>query len=187
MVDHVPIHHLLPDRLESLAAEARERLCQDEQTRGMKLAWDFVGEQLGDALKSVLGGDLLDLLAAAWAEAPELAALADLAIHPPGERSLIELGAHDFSHRLNPVVAVTLASCPCVELHFALDIAAHVGGVRLAVADGHIIGGDLGELWGSAQLSCEGQPLHPPSETRRLAVPASFRFDPPGIAIPRLN
>lgn len=184
MADAFPIHALLPGRLDTLGARAREHLCKDEQARGMKLAWDYVGDQLGDALKSVLGGDLVELLATAWAKAPELAALAKQA---PGERTLVELAAHDFGHELNPVVAVTLGPCPCVELHFTLAIAAHVGGVRLAVVDGHIVGGDLGELWASAQLSCEGQPLHPKAESRKLPVPARFDFAAPGIAIPRLG
>ena len=84
------------------------------------------------------------------------------------------------------MITVTIGACPCVELRFTLALAAHIGGVRLAVTDGHIISGELGEVWASVQLSYVGTPLHPSSESRKLAIPASFKFDPPGIEIPRL-
>lgn len=186
MAEGIPLHALLPARLDSLDEQVKARLCEDEQVGGMKLAWDFIGKELGTSLKSVLDCDLLELLAGAWAKAAPLADLADPAKHPPGERSLVELGEHEVNRDLHPVIAVTIGACPCVEMRFTLAFAAHVGGVRLAVADGHIVGGDLGEVWASAQLSYEGTPLHPASESRKLALPAEFHFDPPGIEIPRL-
>ena len=186
MVEGIPLHALLPARLDSLADEVKARLCEDEQVGGMKLAWDFIGTELGNSLKSVLDCDVLEVLAGAWAKAAPLAELADPVKHPPGERSLVELGGHDVKREFHPVVAVTVGSCPCVELSFTLTLAAHVGGVRLSIVDGHIVGGDLGEVWASAQLSYEGTPLHAPAESRKLELPAEFRFDPPGIALPRL-
>ena len=183
----VPVSALLPERLDSVAEQVRGRLCEDEQVRGMKLAWDYVGKELHGALASVLDCDLVDLLGKAWAEVAELAEFADPARHPPGERSVCALGEHDVAHELNPVVAVTIGSCPCVEIAFVLAVRAHVGGVRLTVADGHILGGDLGELWASAELSLEGVPLHPPAESRKVRVPGEFAFAAPGIPIPRLH
>ena len=186
MAEGIPLHALLPARLDSLADEVKARLCEDEQVGGMKLAWDFIGTELGNSLKSVLDCDVLEVLAGAWAKAAPLADLADPIKHPPGERSLVELGGHDVNRDFHPVIAVSIGSCPCVELNFTLALAAHIGGVRLAVTDGHIVGGDLGEVWASAQLSYEGSPLHAPAESRKLALPAEFRFGPPGIALPRL-
>jgi len=186
MVDDVSLGSLLPARLDSLDEQVRARLCQDDQVGGMKLAWDFIGKELGTSLKSVLDCDLLEIFALTWAKAAPLAELADPAKHPPGERSLVELGGHDLNRDFHPVIAVTIGSCPCVELRFTLALAANIGGVRLAVTNGHIISGDLGEVWASVQLSYEGTPLHPPPESRKLALPAEFRFDPPGIEIPRL-
>lgn len=162
-------------------------MCDDEQIGGMKLAWGFIGGQIQTALKSVLDCDLLEVLAGAWAKAAPLADFADAAKHPPGERSVLELGEHDVSRELNPVIAVTIGSCPCVELNFTFALAAHVGGVRLSIIDGHIVGGDLGELWASAQLSYEGVPLHPAQESARITVPFEFSFTPPGIKIPLLS
>ena len=179
MVDDVSLGSLLPARLDSLDEQVRARLCQDDQVGGMKLAWDFIGKELGTSLKSVLDCDLLEIFALTWAKAAPLAELADPAKHPPGERSLVELGGHDLNRDFHPVIAVTIGSCPCVELRFTLALAAHIGGVRLAVTNGHIISGDLGEVWASVQLSYEGTPLHPPPESRKLALPAEFLFDPP--------
>lgn len=187
MAEGIPLHSLLPARLDSLADEVKARLCEDEQVGGMKLAWDFIGDELGEALKSVLDCDLLEVLAGAWAKAAPLADFADPTKHPPGERALVELGGHDVKRDFHPVIAVTIGSCPCVELKFTLALAAKIGGVRLAVTDGHIVGGDLGEVWASAQLSYDGTPLHAPAESRKLALPAELRFEPPGILIPRLT
>jgi hypothetical protein len=183
----VPLGALIPERLDSVAERVRTRMCDDEQIGGMKLAWDFIGGELLGALKSVLDCDLLEILAGAWAQAAPLAAFADPDKHPPGERSVVEIGEHDVSRDLNPVIAVTVGSCPCVELSFTLALAAHVGGVRLSIVDGHIVGGDLGELWASAQLSYEGVPLHPPQESAKIAIPGEFTFTPPGIKIPQLS
>ena len=187
MADPIPVSALLPERLDSLAEQVRTRLCEDEQVGGMKLAWDYIGRELSDTLRSVLDCDLLDILARAWAEAAALAEFADPQKHPPGERSVVELGEHEFSRELRPVVAVTIGSCPCVELEFVLALSAHVGGVRLSIVDGHIVGGDLGELWAGAQLSYQGTPLHPPSESRKIEIPGDFRLRPPGVKIPRLS
>jgi hypothetical protein len=178
---------LVPERLDSVAEQVRTKLCDDRQVGAMNLAWDFIGGELGKALKSVLDCDLLEVLGGVWAKAAPLAGFADPDQHPPGERSVVELGEHDITRELNPVIAVTIASCPCVELSFTFTLAAHVGGVRLAIVDGHIVGGDLGELWASAQLSYEGTPLHPPQESARIGVPGEFQFAPPGIKIPRLS
>ena len=159
-------------------------MCDNPDVGGMKLAWDFIGSQLHDALKSVLDCDVLEVLGGAWAKAVPLAEFADPAKHPPGERSVVELGEHDLTRELNPVIAVTIGPCPCVELTFKFVLSAHVGGVRLAIVDGHLVGGDLGELWASGQLSYQDLPLHPEQESARIGVPGEFSFNPPGIKIP---
>jgi hypothetical protein len=187
LADRVPLGSLIPERLDSVAERVRTKLGDNQEIGGMKLAWDFIGDQLLDALKSVLDCDLLEVLGGAWAKAAPLADFADPDKHPPGERSVVEIGEHDVSRELNPVIAVTIGSCPCVELSFTLALSAHVGGVRLSIVDGHIVGGDLGELWASAQLSYEGVPLHPVQESAKIAVPGAFEFAPPGIKIPRLS
>lgn len=187
LADRILLNALIPERLDSLAERVKARMCDDQQVGGMKLAWGFISSQLQDALKSVLDCDLLEVLGGAWAKAAPLADFADPAKHPPGERSVVELGEHDISRDLHPVVAVTIAPCPRVELNFTLALAAHVSGVRLAILDGHLVGGDLGELWASAQLSYEGVPLHPTQESTKIGVPGEFSLTPPGIKIPLLS
>jgi len=150
----------------------------------MKLAWDYVGSRLDQALGQVLDCDVMEMVAKGWAEADLLAEFADPAKHPAGEQSIVEVGAHDFSREFKPVIAVTIGSCPCVELEFGFAVSANFGGVQLAIADGHIIGGRMGEAWASATLSFQGQPLNDPAESRRMPIPGAFEFAAPGIPIP---
>jgi len=183
MADPVKLSALLPENLDTLAGRARERLSQDEQIGGMKLAWGYIGGQLGDALKGALDCDLLELLAGSWASAKLLAEYADPVNHRPGERSVIELGQHEVGREFNTVVSVTIGKCPCIDLDFTLAVNAMFGGVKLAVMDGHIIGGETGDGSASGQLSLNGVPLHEPAESRKLALPGRFSFAAPGIEI----
>jgi len=184
--ESILLSDLLPDKLDSIADQVRDRMCDDEQIGGMKLAWDYIGKELNKALKSALDCDLLHVVGKLWSELSEVAALADPEKHPPGERSVVEIGEHQLKRDLHPIIAVTVAPCPCVELKFLLTLTANISGVRLSVVDGHIVGGDLGELWTTAQLSYEGTPLHAPRESAKVAIPTEFSFDP-GIKIPRIS
>ena len=183
----VPLSALLPDRFDSMADRVKAKLSEDEQVGGMKLAWGFIGKELQTSLKSVLDCDLFEILAKAWAKAAPLADFADPAKHPPGERSVIELGKHDVSRDLHPVIAVTIGNCPCVELNFTLTVTAQISGVRLSILDRHIVTADPGETWASAQLSYEGTPLHDAPESRKVRIPGEIRFTAPGVEIPELR
>lgn len=182
----VKMSDLLPERLDRVGEEARKTLSQNEDIGCMKLAWDYIGTELGDALKSALDCDALSVFAKTWATAEQLSAYADPEKHPPGERSVIELGAHEVSRALEPVIAVTIGSCPCVELKFIFTVTGNFGGVALSVLNGHIIGGRPGDAWATAQLSYNGIPLHGAAESRKVALPGQFDFPEPGIPIPRL-
>jgi hypothetical protein len=183
----IGLNELLPAKLDSVAEKVREQLCDNEEIGGMKLAWDYIGKELHQALQSVLDCDLLEVVGKSWAEFSEIAAFADPDKHPPGERSVVAIGQHEVKRDLHPVIAVTVAHCPCVELKFLLALTAKVSGVRLTILDGHIVGGDMGELWATAQLSYEGTPLHQPRESAKVAVPGEFAFAAPGIKIPRIT
>ena len=183
----VPLSALLPDRLDSMADRVKAKLSEDEQVCGMKLAWGFIGKELQAALYSVLDCDLIEILAKGWAQAAPLMDFADPAKHPPGERSVIELGKHDLSRELHPIIAVTLGSCPCVELKFTLTVTANVSGVRLSILDRHIVTADPGETWATAQLSYDGTPLHDETKSKKIRLPGEIRFTTPGVEIPRLN
>lgn len=183
MADGLSLADLLPDRLESLADRARSALSQNDQVAGLKLAWSYVGSQLQQALRSTLDIPVMEALASGWSTATRLAAYADPAKHPPGERSVIELGKHALSQDFKPVIAVTIGSCPCLELDFAFVVSAKFGGVKLAIADGHILGGETGDAWASGQLSLHGVPLHKAAESKKVALPGAFEFAAPGLPI----
>ena len=110
MAEALTLADLLPDRLDGLADQAQEQLQKDAKAGGATLAWGYVAGQLGEALRSVLDKPALEMLAGAWSQAALLANYADPAKHPPGERSVVELGAHDVKQEFKPVVAVTMNS-----------------------------------------------------------------------------
>ena len=180
MGEGLKLSALLPARMDALGAQARGKLCKNGEVGAMKLAWDYIGSELNGALAQALDVDLMEVVAKGWAKADTLAGLAGSA----GDRSVVELVSHEESHALKPVIAVTIGSCPCVELEFGFALTAHFGGVQLTIADGHIIGGRTGQAWASAQLSCEGVPLHDAADSRKVEIPGDFTFEPPGIRIP---
>lgn len=183
MAEAATLGDLLPASLSGVGERARQALSENPDVGGMKLAWGYIGGQLQEALKSALDCPAMDALAGAWSTAALLAEYADREKHPPGERSVVELGKHDFSREFNPVIAVTIGSCPCMELQFTLAVTASFGGVKLAIADAHIVGGETGEAWASGQLSLQGVPLHEPRESKKLALPGAFELKPPGVPI----
>lgn len=187
LAESLKLSDLLPDRVDGLGEQARAALCADEQIGAMKLAWDYIGDELHGALAAALDCDLLALLAKGWANAKLLAEHADPAKHPRDERALVTLGGHDVMRDVHPVIAVTIGECPCMELDFTFAVTAHFGGLQLAIQDGHIIGGKAGEAWASGKLSCHGVPLHKPADTRKLAIPGTFSFAAPGIPLGRGN
>jgi hypothetical protein len=187
MAQPLSLAALLPERLDGLAEQARGAMCQDEQIDRLSLAWDYVGSQLEDSLKSALDCDLLELAAKGWATSKSLAEFSDPEKHPPGERSVVELGEHEWSKDVYPVISVTIASCPCVDLKFTFTVTGHFGGIKLAIADAHIIGGSLGDAWVSGQLSYGDVPLHQAADSRRLPLSGEFELKAPGIALPRLH
>ncbi len=177
---------LLPERIISLEERAREKLCENENIGAMTLAWDYIGSQLNGALGEALDCDLMEVLAKGWASADLLSDFTDSGKHSAGERSVVELGAHELNRELKPVIAITVGSCPCVEIAFAFTVSAKFSGVHLTIVDGHIVGGRTGDAWASALLSCEGVPLHDAAKTRKLPIPGTFEFDAPGVPIPTL-
>ncbi len=187
MAETLKLSALLPERLDRMGEQARQKLCETEEIGCMKLAWDYIAGELGAALRSALDCDLVKLMAKGWAEAEILSEFADPDKHPLGTRSVLEIGEHALTRELHPVVAVTIGSLPCVELKFTFAVTAHFSGVKLSVLDAHVTGGCSGEAWASATLSYEGTPLHEPAESRKVPIPGTFAFEAPGVPIPRLG
>ena len=183
MADGLKLSDLLPANLDAVGERARRTLSENEDVGAMKLAWGYIGSELERALEQALDRDLMEVIATGWAKADLLASFADPARPGARDRSVIELGAHDLTRELKPVIAVTIGSCPCVEIAFGLTVTANFGGVQLSIADGHITGGRAGEAWASAQLSCEGVPLHDAAETRKMPIPGAFQFAAPGVKV----
>lgn len=177
------IASLLPEdlRLEELV---KEHVCAEPGRSPMKLAWDLVGSEVGGALRGVLDCDVLELLAQGWLGLRDLQDYADPAKHPPEERAVLHVGQHDLTRDVHPVVSVTIAGRRCPDLRFTVRLKGSFSGLALAVQDGRITGGTAGDAHVSAQLRYGSTELHKAKESRKVALPGSFRFDP-GLPIPR--
>jgi hypothetical protein len=185
-MDGLKLSALLPDNLDQAGSRAVATLREREDVGCLKLAWDVVGRELEGALGRALDCDVIGVVAECWAQSRVLSDYADPQKHPRGERSVVELGAHDFSREVHPVVEVTVTGCPPVELRFTFALTGHFGGVQLIVADGRIRAGTLGEAWVSAQLSYAGVPLHGEAESKKIALSGEFALPDDGLKIPRL-
>jgi hypothetical protein len=179
VAETIKVADLLPDRMAGFGTAAREALCKDAEVAGQQLAWNYVSSHLQQALRQALDCDLFDVLASGWAQSPLLQSYVAALAKPTAE---VHIGAHDLTRELYPVVAVTIAPCPCIELEFTLCLAASFSGLQLDIADRYITGGIPGDVSASAALSFKGIPLHQ-AESRKLELPGRFRFEGRGIPI----
>jgi hypothetical protein len=174
---------LLPVRL-SLGPEAEAAMQGAAGGGGARLAWGFIADQAGEALRSLLDCDPIELLAKGWTEAQALRDYADPAKHPPGETSLVPLAEHKFERDLHPTLELAVAGCPPVRLRFTVSLAAHFKGLTLSIRDGHLTGGAVGEAWVSAVVKYGDVPLTGEKESKKLKLPGRFAFAVPGLRIP---
>lgn len=186
MDEGLKLRHLLPDDLESAAAKGLEQMKADKQVGCIRLAWNYVGDELEGALKTCLDCDLLGVLAKGWAEWRTLAEYTDEKKHPRGEVSVLTVGKGKISREVYPTLQVTVGSCPCIALRFTFKLAGHYESLDLTILDGHITRAALGEAWVGAQLLYDGVPLHSEANSKKVKLPAELHFAEPGIAIPVL-
>jgi len=72
-----------------------------------------------------------------------------------------------------------------MERNYPLASAARFDGLRLLTLHAPVIHGSLNWENASGQLSYEGIPLHPPSDTRRVRNPGQVRLGRSDVSIPR--
>jgi hypothetical protein len=176
------IGSLLPGdlRLDDLV---KDQVCAEPGSKALSLAWNLVGSEVRGALRAVLECDLLELLAQGWVTLRGLRDYADPAKHPPDERAVVHVGKHDFVREVHPVISVSVAGRRCPDLRFTVRLTGSFSGLALTVQGGKITGGTAGDLKVSAQLRYGAAELHKAVESRKVALPGSFRFDP-AIVIP---
>lgn len=186
MTDHpgCELRELLPVSRESMEDAMKNALCENPGIRPSRLAWGFIGTEATTALRGVLDCDVFELVARGWCVAKELLEYADPARHPPGERSIVHLGAHSFVKTIHPVLDVTIDAVHCPLLRFTVELAANFRAVALSIADGHVTAAGGGDGDVSAQLKYgDVALLH--KETRRVPFPLRIEFNAPGLPIGR--
>jgi hypothetical protein len=148
------------------------------------IPWDLVGGPAWDALRGLLDRDPVALLGECWAQAETFRAYADPAKYPPDQTIVAHLAEHEFCRDLHPVINVSIAGCPPVELRFTVALEAWFSGVALSIRGGHIRSGRLGDATLSAELKYREISLIPEQKTRKLKLPGRFSFREPGLRIP---
>ncbi|MEO6925864.1 MAG: hypothetical protein ABI129_04275, partial [Rhodanobacter sp.] len=157
-------------------------LCKEPGISQTRLAWGFIGSESTQAVQSVLGYDVFELVAHGWCVAEELHEYTDPVRHPPGERSIVHLGKHKFVKVLYPVLDITIGPIKCASLRFTLELAANFRAVALSISDGHITGAGAGDGYVSAQLKYAEVTLHN-QESRKVPCPVRIDFRAPGLVI----
>ena len=183
MIDptQLQIRDLLPDSLQ-VEQTMKDALTQQHGTGAARLAWGVIGSQASDALKNVLGINVLDALGQAWSVVSQLHEYTDRSKHPEGERSVVYLGGHKFVKTLYPQLTVTIEPLQPVMLRFALDLAADIRSVALSICNGYITSTGAGDGTLNAQLKYGDLPLNKPQQ-KKVQFPGSFAFKTPGLAI----
>lgn len=176
------LRELLPASMETMDATMKQALSENPDIHAGRLAWGFIGSEATSALRSVMDCDVFELVARGWCEARELLDYADPAKHPPGERSLVQLGAHSFVKSVHPVLDVTIGTVKCASLRFTVELAANFRTAALSITDGRITAVSAGDGDVSAQLKYGGEKLLS-KESRKVPFPVRIEFRAPGLLI----
>lgn len=175
------VRDLLPNSLQ-IEQTMKEALSNEQGIGATKLAWGVIGSQAGDAIRSVLDIDALDLLGQAWSLAKDLHEYTDRSKHPEGERSVVYLGAHRFKQTVYPQLAVTIEPFKPVTLRFTLDLLADIRSIALAICNGYITGTGAGDGALSAQLKYGDFAFNKP-QPKKMQFAGNIAFKAPGVAI----
>lgn len=161
-----------------------EALGEDPALHNIRLAWEYVRGPLEEALRGLLDCRVIDLLAEVWLKARSLQDYAHPPRHPPDETWTVHLAEHRFEHQIHPVLKVSVAAFPPVELRFTLVLSAQVRGLALRIRGGHVLGGSAGDVTVSAQLKYRAINLTEKQESEKMKLPGTFEFAEPGLEIP---
>ena len=182
MSSGVKVNVLLPDTFNRMEDAVKDELAKDPAMDGASRVLGLIGSAATDAIRRRLNFDVLEVLGRGWVFANELHEYKDQAKHPRGERSIVSVGKHEMKTQLEPIVTLTVGPIS-KELHFTLEVTAHINAVALSICDGNITGVGTGDGSVEAQLKFGEIPLHDPIESRQVTFPGRHDFAAPGLEI----
>jgi hypothetical protein len=168
------LHELLPDSLENWQPDLEE---------GSPTLPGFLKSQARDAIAKTLDIDVFEILAKAWGVARALREYADKTKHPPKEVSTLNLGKHEFTTNLHPVLTFQVGSFPPRPFEFSLELKVVVGMVTLEIQEQRICAVAAGDCRVTAQLKYKKVPLHTEKKSKALPLSARHVLEAPGILI----
>jgi hypothetical protein len=177
------LRDLLPANIRGLGTTLRTELDKEHPEEGAALAWDFIASSATEKIGQALDADVFELFARGWSLSRELTEYADPALHPDGERAIVQLGSHELTTSVHPVLSFRVGELALRPLRFTVTLAAHIEPLELEIENGRIQAIGSGECSVSAQLKYGSVELHEPMEARHLKLPARYELAPPGVAI----
>ena len=166
------LQRMLPDRLNHLrdaieAARDRDGAAGARKLPGAALAVaeKRVSQKVLEALRPV---SILDVIARAWSQAPELREAAASANRSVSKTSVLHLGEHDLDADLLPIADISFVVFGKVSVEFTLTLSIGLTTAEVTIADGHIV--KIGKTEGqvSASLSCGPLSLSHPIRSKIL-------------------
>jgi len=174
MVDYsgYTLRQLAPDRPGHVRDAIKQAQASDATLKAKKLpgvamgvAEKAVTEKLLDALGDI---DLFDMIARAWARAPEVTNAAEQAQQSVNQTSDFRLGEHDLGVDLLPLADITFATFGKMTVEFKLELSIGLSTADVTIAKGMIV--KIGKTEGqvTASLSCGALSLGHPLKTKIL-------------------
>ena len=167
------IRQLLQDEFESLDAAVSEARNDDAALKTKRLptfALAIAAKRAAEKVRSALDIDIIEPIARAWANAPELRKGADEADLSPDKTAVISLGAHHLSASYSPVADVTVATIGALKLVFGLSLSVGVTAADVTITDRKIVKIGKTEAEASASLSLGPFTLSHPVEHTKLKL-----------------
>jgi hypothetical protein len=163
---------LLQPRLDNMDAAVSEARNDDPALKAKHLpglAISLAARRAAEKVRAALDIDVIEPIARAWANAPELRKGADEADLSADKTAVVSLGAHHLSASYSPIADVTFATIGALKLVFSLSLSVGVNVADVTIADRKIV--KIGKLEGQAGASLSLGPFtlsHPVEHTKLL-------------------
>ena len=137
-----------------------------------------VSNEIGGALHRALDVKLVDVFLGAWTKLSAIAAFADTAKYPPGERHLIPIAAHRIESHHQPKVDVLIDGVTALQIPFDIALQIQFEAAVLQIEGGYVHAIKSGSCSISGTIACSGVPIAQKS-TGRYAIPGELALRPP--------
>lgn len=176
---------------QNMSEEEAEQLEQAEDmqtaktllTEGKEAAdWSTTLRQIKSEFHRLFDVSLLDILLAGWEKYRLVTEYADLDIHPPGERTTLDLELRSLSSTHKPIINLLINNKVTATLTFTIQFQLQFNVLKLTLGDGKIWSIETGQCEGSGNVLIKNHAiLH--RTFNKVDLPGRIDF-PCGIPVP---